>query len=127
MAVAGSPRLIFVDDEPDILYTIRTGLSRLFNFRVDTFASPSTALSTFEARKYDFALLDIHMPEMDGFALARQLLKIDHNLTICFLSGVRNIEESFAREFPELSADHLLGKPVGLNDLSIAIHKLLRL
>ena len=121
------PRVIFVDDDPDILDTIKRGLVHLFKYKVDTFTSPLKSLSDFEPGKYHFALLDVDMPEMDGFALARELIRRDRKLIIAFLSGVRNIEDRFAQEFPELTPDHLLTKPIGLTNLSDAIHKLLKL
>ena len=74
-----------VDDEPDITVTLKTTLEDN-GFFVDTFNNPALALSTFKPGLYGLALLDIRMPEMNGFQLCRKLREIDKKLKICFLT-----------------------------------------
>jgi DNA-binding response OmpR family regulator len=45
------------------------------------------ALSEFKAGVYDLAVLDIQMPEMNGFHLCRKLRDMDNMLKICFLTA----------------------------------------
>jgi len=116
--------LLAVDDEMDILNPIKLGLQRQ-NFHVDTFTNPLEALANFSLKKYNVALLDISMPQMDGFNLGKELLKIDHELKICFLTGFANMEDRFRTEFPHLSIESFLQKPVSISSLSNAIKKLL--
>jgi two-component system, OmpR family, response regulator ChvI len=76
-----------VDDEPDIIFTLRTSLEESGLFQVDTFHDSVSALSRFKAKVYDLALLDIRMPEMDGFELYRKPREIDIKLKVCFLTA----------------------------------------
>ena len=45
---------------------------------MDAFNDPEIALSGFYSNLYDLAILDIKMPQMDGFNLCRRLMKIDN-------------------------------------------------
>jgi DNA-binding response OmpR family regulator len=117
-------KLLLVDDNPDILYSIKLGLERR-NFSPDAFSKPREALSAFSAGKYDFALLDIDMPEMNGFELCRELLMRDPNLKICFFTAFENYREQFRKEFPEIKSDCFLRKPMSINELAFQINKFL--
>ncbi len=77
-------RLLLVDDNFDLLYSIKLGLERR-NFKADAFTKPLEALFQFEVGRYDFALLDIEMPDMNGFRLFRELQKIRSKFEILLL------------------------------------------
>ena len=58
-------------------------------------------------------ILDIKMPEMDGFELHRQLKKIDNAVKICFLTASEMYYEEFRKdEFYGLDKDLFLRKPI---------------
>jgi DNA-binding response OmpR family regulator len=50
-------------------------------YEVDSFTDPILALINFRRGLYDLVILDIKMPEMDGFELRRQLKKIDNGFS----------------------------------------------
>ena len=58
-------------------------------FKVDTFTDPLLALQNFKEQDgmYDIIILDIKMPEMNGFELYRQIKKIDDKAKVCFLTA----------------------------------------
>ena len=58
--------ILVVDDEPDIVITLRTVLERN-NFRVDTYTEPQQAIKNFKPDAYNLLILDIKMPQMNGF------------------------------------------------------------
>jgi DNA-binding response OmpR family regulator len=65
-------RILIVDDEPDI----NTVLESVFNqngFNTDSYDNPIVALENFKAGSYDLLVLDIKMPEMDGFHLYQEM------------------------------------------------------
>ena len=65
-------RLLVVDDEPNILELLATSL-RFAGFEVATATNGRDALA--EARRYrpDLVVLDVMMPDMDGFAVVRRM------------------------------------------------------
>jgi DNA-binding response OmpR family regulator len=58
-------RILLVDDEHDIAFTLRIDLENN-GFLVDTFNDPQEALSNFKAGLYDLLLIDVKMPKMNG-------------------------------------------------------------
>ena len=61
-------RILLIDDEPDITFTIKDILED-HGFQVDSFTDPILALNSYKSNFYDLVILDIKMPKMDGFEL----------------------------------------------------------
>ena len=79
---------------------------------------PILALENFKAGSYDLLLLDIKMPEMDGFYLYQEMKKIDSNVKVCFLTASEMYYERFRKEqFNGIDKDLFLRKPIGNEDL----------
>jgi two-component system, OmpR family, response regulator ChvI len=60
-------RILIVDDEQDITLSFSLALEDSGLFVVDSYNEPLVALSTYRPNSYDLLLLDIKMPEMNGF------------------------------------------------------------
>src|SRR5215217_7145330 len=81
-------RILVVDDEPDIASLLKMALEHDGSFDiVKTFDDPTLALSDFKAGLYDLVILDLTMPNIDGFDLFQEMRKIDNKVKFCFLSG----------------------------------------
>ncbi|MGA2434934.1 MAG: response regulator [Bryobacteraceae bacterium] len=80
--------ILVVDDEPMALKLVQTILERR-GFAVLTAPGPKQAIEVFESRHDDIDLLiaDIVMPEMKGTSLAAQLVKLNPELPVLFVSG----------------------------------------
>ena len=76
-----------MDDEPDITDSFSLALEDTGLFEVETYNDPVEALSNFKSNSYDLALLDIRMPNMDGFEFYDKIKKIDSNVKVCFMSA----------------------------------------
>ncbi len=87
-------RILIVDDETDVNYTFETVLEEN-GFMVDSFDNPILALNDFKPDLYDLILLDIKMPEMDGFKLYEEMKKIDNKLKVCFLTASEMFYEQY--------------------------------
>ena len=81
-------RVLLLDDEPDHNLTLKMILEEN-GFKVDSFTDPLSALQNFKEQDgmYDMIILDIKMPEMNGFELYRQIKKIDNKVKVCFLTA----------------------------------------
>jgi DNA-binding response OmpR family regulator len=73
-----------VDDEADITFTLKKELEQS-GLLVDVFNGPTSALSNFKPDYYDLILLDVKMPQMNGFELYQAIKKKDKNVKV-FLS-----------------------------------------
>src|SRR5687768_8931516 len=112
-------RILLVDDELDITVTLKMALEESGFLQVEAFYDPVLALSRFKAGAYDLAILDIKMPEIDGFELYRKLRKIDNNLKICFLTAAElgTYRETDSDIMDVLGKDYFVAKPVEIIDL----------
>jgi DNA-binding response OmpR family regulator len=88
-------------------------------FQVETFNDSVLALSRFKDGAYDLALLDIRMPEIDGFELYRKLREIDNKLKVCFLTAAElgYYRKTDSDVMNELGGDYFVAKPVDNIDL----------
>jgi two-component system response regulator ChvI len=98
-----SKRILLVDDEPDIIYWAKKVLEEN-GFVVDSYTDPTLALSNFKPGLYDLLLLDIKMPEINGFDLYEKMKEIDSNVRVCFLTASQFFYEKYKR--PEVYARH---------------------
>jgi len=112
-----SVRVLMVDDEQDITTSVSRGLEQR-GFKVTSFNSPVEALNHYKKESYDIILLDIRMPEMTGFELARSIWKIDGNAKVCFMTSFEIYEEEAARVFPSLRNPCFFRKPIGIDQFA---------
>jgi DNA-binding response OmpR family regulator len=111
-------KVLLVDDETDIVHVLKRGLE-VNGFEVDAYDSPQQAINSFKPNLYDLAILDIRMPGLNGFALQRQMKKIDPALTTCFLSAFEIHPQEFEKMFPSMadSVKTIIKKPVRISNL----------
>ncbi len=76
-------RIFIVDDEPDLASICKMVLEDE-GYEVDEFTDSLLALSKFKPRVYELLILDIKMPDMDGFDLYKKLKELDNNVKVCF-------------------------------------------
>ncbi len=82
------------------------------------------AYETFKREEFNFCVLDIMMPEMDGFTLAKKIRKIDKEIPILFLSA-KSMQEDRIQGF-EVGADDYLTKPFSMEELLLRIKAIMR-
>ena len=111
-------RILVVDNEPDITVTLQVGLEEDGGFDVDAFTDPLLALNSFKPDSYDLVLIDIVMPNIDGFELYERLKKVDPNVKACFLTASEMYHEKIREvEHCALNTDLFLQKPISTDDL----------
>ncbi|WP_419993504.1 response regulator transcription factor [Streptomyces boninensis] len=116
-------RLLVVEDEEDLVESLRVGLKRS-GYAVDTAATVDAALEKLELNEYDLVLLDLTLPDGDGFAVCRRIRSAPGGPRILMLTArdrladrVRGLDEG---------ADDYLVKPFALPELLARIRALLR-
>jgi DNA-binding response OmpR family regulator len=119
-------RILVVDDEPDLTQVSRLALE-YHGFKVDSFNDPQEALSKFKPGSYDLIILDIKMPQMDGFELYHEIKKKDNNAKVCFLTASELYYEEFRnKEYRALDRDLFIRKPIDNEDLVKEINKMIK-
>jgi len=104
-----------VDDELDITSSLKMGLEDN-GFVVNTYNDAVSALSDFKSGVYDLALLDIKMPQINGFELYEKIKEIDRNVKACFITAHEVYYESLKEIFPYMDCDCYV-KPIKIEDL----------
>jgi DNA-binding response OmpR family regulator len=119
-------RIMLVDDEPDINAALSVVLKR-GGYDVDTFESPLIALEKLKPGFYDLIMLDVKMPQMDGFELYREIKKVDKKAKICFLTASELYYESIRKEkFPPVDKELFIIKPISNAELLKKINAILK-
>ena len=120
MATDARPRVLVVDDEPDITKVIKAGLESA-GFKVDAFNDPDQALSHFKPDYYDVLIFDIRMPILTGFQLYREIRKRDSKAKVCFMTAFEVYREEFSKMFPSYDINCFIKKPVRTKDLQLMV------
>ena len=110
-------RILIVDDDPDILTTYKKGLEESGLFEVDTFTDPEETLSNFKKGLYDFLIIDIRLPKMDGFELYDKMKAIDNKVKICFITAYEINYRALRQVFPEQKLECFIQKPSEIGKL----------
>lgn len=118
-------RICFVDDEPDIILLCKIVLEE-GGFEVYTFADSLVALTNFKPDFYDLIILDIKMPNMDGFELYRKIKEKDQNTKVCFLTASEMYYETFRKNgFGLVDKDLFLRKPIENDELIKKVNQII--
>ena len=112
-----SEHILLVDDEEDIARLFKRALERA-GFIVDMYNDPLQSLSNYRTGIYDLLLLDIKMPEMNGFELYKRIRQIDDKSKVCFMTAFEEYYDEFRKIFPDLkNKECFIRKPISINDL----------
>ena len=116
-------RILVVDDESSISDLISTSL-RFVGFDVRTAATGSAALTVAEEFKPHAVVLDVMLPDSDGFEVCRQLRSEGLNIGVLFLTAKDGMEDKVAGL--TIGGDDYMTKPFSLEELVARLRALLR-
>ena len=119
------PRLkvLIVDDEPSITELLSTAL-RYEGFEVESAASGSEALHAVEAGRPDVVLLDVQLPDLDGFAVQSRLTNVGVKVPIIFLTARHGTADKVRGL--TMGADDYITKPFSVDELVARVRVALR-
>ena len=116
-------RILVVDDENSISELIATSL-RFVGFDVRTAATGSQALTIAEEFKPHALILDVMLPDQDGFEVCRQLRQDGHSVGVLFLTAKDSVEDKIVGL--TIGGDDYVTKPFSLEELVARLRALLR-
>ena len=116
------PRILIVDDEPQITRVLRTAL-KSHGYDVRTAADGLSAFETFSDWNPGLVITDLAMPTMDGLELCRRL-RATSEVPIIVLSAKG--EEKTKIEALDIGADDFVTKPFGMDELLARVRASLR-
>ena len=114
--------ILIVDDDVEIANSFALALEDSGLFEVATYNDPLVALSNYRPNFYDLLLLDIQLPEMNGFNFYQKIRKIDSQVKVCFITGYNIDYTELKEQNPSLDLDcfiskNILRKPIELSKL----------
>ena len=120
-----NPTILVVDDEATLRKLMQFHL-RPHGYSVITASSGTEALALLETQRPDLAIIDVMMPDMNGYDLTRQLRKNPRTaaIPIILLTALSNVQEKL--EGFQAGADDFLIKPAELPELLARVEALLR-
>ncbi|MCX8712024.1 response regulator transcription factor [Gilliamella sp. B3464] len=116
-------KILIAEDDKNIR-TVIADILEQEGYKVIEAANGKIALKLFRQSLPDFIILDIMMPELDGYSVCREIRKSDEDIPILFLS-VKN-EEIDRVIGLELGADDYMGKPFGVHELRARIKAIVK-
>ena len=116
-------KILLAEDDENLGALLREYLIAK-GFKTDLFVNGELALAGFKKNKYDICILDVMMPKMDGFTLAREIKKINGAIPYIFLTA-KSLKEDVLEGF-SIGADDYITKPFSMEELMFRIKAILR-
>lgn len=116
-------RVLIVEDEKSLAHEIESFLKRA-HYLCDVANTTREALDKCDANSYDFLLLDLGLPDKDGFYLLKEIKKDLTDVAVIILTARGNVEDRI--KGLEMGADDYLAKPFSLHELQARMHAITR-
>lgn len=116
-------KVLYAEDEPFLARIVLDGLTSS-GYEVKLALDGALAWAQFVAEKPDICVLDIMMPQKDGYTLAAEIRKSDPNIPIIFLSA-KALTEDVVMGFNSGGNDYLK-KPFSIDELLVRMESLLK-
>lgn len=117
------PRIMMVEDDENLGFLVKDSLQSI-GWQVQLYDTGEKGLTAFHSHSFDLCVLDVMLPEMDGFALAESIRKYNQHVPIIFLTA-RGQTEDRIQGF-HLGADDYVTKPFSIEELKCRLESILR-
>jgi two-component system copper resistance phosphate regulon response regulator CusR len=115
--------ILLVDDEPKTVAYLSQGLGEN-GFDVESARSGEQGLRAIQSQRYELVVLDVMLPERDGWSLLRELRAAGNDTPVLFLTARDSLQDRV--KGLELGADDYLVKPFAFSELLARIRSILR-
>ncbi len=116
-------KILLVEDDANLGQALKNYLE-LHDYVVELCRDGILGLAAFRREKFDLCILDVMMPNMDGFSLAEEIRNADLDVPLFFLSA-RNMKEDIVNGY-KLGADDYITKPFDSEVLLLKIQAILK-
>jgi two-component system alkaline phosphatase synthesis response regulator PhoP len=121
--IAMNKRILLVEDEESLQETIKLNLE-LEGYEVSAVNNGKTALEEFARKRFDLVILDVMLPEVDGFTICQTIRLENTKVPILFLTAKSSAED---RIFGlKIGGDDYLTKPFNLDEFLLRVQALLK-
>jgi len=117
------PKILYVEDDPNLGFVTKDSLE-MEGYEVIHFQDGKEAWKSFTKEKYDLCLLDVMLPELDGFSLAEKIRKQNQQIPIIFLTAKGMQEDRIAGL--KVGGDDYVTKPFSIEELNLRIKVFLK-
>jgi len=83
----------------------------------DTYNDPDLVLTSLKSGRYDLIIMDVGLPQMDGYDLYQKIRDLDGNAKICLMSDSIAHDHEFLTLFPIWKARDYFHKPIMISDM----------
>ena len=118
-------RVAVIEDDPDLSFTIGLNLEHE-GYAVSRFANGHEGLLTVQQGNFDFLILDLNLPDVDGFTICRELRRKPATAALPILMLTARSSEQDRVTGLELGADDYLVKPFSVRELLARVAAILR-
>ena len=118
-------RILIVDDEENVVNSLKRSLRKIDNWEVTTFTSGTEALQYANSISFDLIISDFRMPEMNGVEFLSQVKKIQPNTARIILSGYTDLE-ALIGAINEAEIFRFISKPWNDYELILTIEQSLK-
>jgi two-component system, OmpR family, response regulator VicR len=115
--------LLYVEDDESLSFVTRDNLE-LQGYKITYCPNGQQAMDLIRQETFDLCILDVMLPEVDGFTIAGEIRKTDTQVPIIFLTA-RSLKEDRLHGL-KLGADDYLTKPFSIEELILKIEIFLR-
>ena len=115
--------LLYVEDDESLSFVTRDNLE-LQGYQITYCEDGAKALMAISDQKFDLCILDVMLPEVDGFTIAKEIRKTDREVPIIFLTA-KSLKEDKIHGL-KLGGDDYITKPFSIEELILKIEIFLR-
>lgn len=116
-------KILLVEDDENLGFITKEHLEDE-GYKVDLAVNGKKGFQLFSNNEYDLCLLDVMMPEQDGFSLAEDIRAVNNNIPIIFLTA-KSLQEDKIKGF-KIGADDYICKPFSAEELTLRIKAILK-
>jgi two-component system response regulator VicR len=111
-------KIMYVEDDPNLGFVTKDNLEEE-GYEIEHFADGKEAWKFFKKDKYDLCLLDVNLPELDGFSLAEKIRTQNSQIPIIFLTAKTLLEDRITGL--KIGGDDYITKPFSMEELILKV------